>query len=374
MQNDRRLFLRQALSLAAAASLPSLFYFRAFAQALAEEGFFFVMGDVQGAYPIFTGQVTASVPGAALYSSGGRLARVKLPFIPHGFARSPASPLLFATFGKYDKHAAVFAVGETKPRWVVKERGRHFLGHGALSLDGKTIFATQNHEKKDQGMVGLFEATSGKRIGEIEAHGRHPHECRLTEKGELLVESSPFDKVGGNLLSWIDPASGKLLRQIPLDFGDDRLVSHFSTTEDGWVLCSGRTGGTSEGRPGLVAAVSPEGKLRVMSGSTEEMRSLLGETLSLAVDSSARRVAVTSPETGHIHVWNYGENKIEKVILAGLGTTGVAFEKESKKFYCVSRRTRSLRSFEAPSYQLEPALSSLKEWGRSSHLQLFYKG
>src|SRR5690606_2346530 len=171
---DRRHFLRAAGAGFAAALAPA-----AWARTLAADAVFataFVRRD--GSY------------GAAVLSEAGKvLHTVDLPDRGHDVTFDPVSgrSVVFArqpgTFAMVFDHK-----GREEPLTIASLPDRHFFGHGVFSHDGALLYATENDFDNAEGMVGVYDASSGfQRIGEFPTYGMGPHELLLLGDGRTLA-------------------------------------------------------------------------------------------------------------------------------------------------------------------------------------------
>lgn len=140
-----------------------------------------------------------------------------------------------------------------------------FQGHACYSADGKNIFTSEmindaaSPEKNGQGRIGVRDAQSYERIGDLESYGIEPHEIRLMPDNRTLViangglrpesdEQAPFYKaqsqqaqspadVMRSSLVFIDSSSGELIEQCILD-ESKASVRHVSVGSDGTVVAA----------------------------------------------------------------------------------------------------------------------------------------
>ncbi|WP_373974116.1 DUF1513 domain-containing protein [Chitinibacter sp. SCUT-21] len=64
---------------------------------------------------------------------------------------------------------------------------RHFFGHGLLTPDGSTLLTTENNDDTSAGLIGIYDAVSLKRLGEIPSGGIGPHELLWLSPGKILA-------------------------------------------------------------------------------------------------------------------------------------------------------------------------------------------
>src|SRR4029078_13049595 len=71
---------------------------------------------------------------------------------------------------------------------ILSAKDRPFYGHGAFTLDGKLLYATENNIATGKGLLGIYDASDGyRRLGEIASRGIGPHDIAFLPDGETLV-------------------------------------------------------------------------------------------------------------------------------------------------------------------------------------------
>ena len=111
----------------------------------------------------------------AISSEGEIVSRIPVGFRAHGLAEANN---LIAVFPRRPGNA--FALIEQSTFEIrgtyVAPTNRHFFGHGAFSRDGAYLLTTENDLDSLQGVIGIYDVVSGKRIDEINLPGAGPHE------------------------------------------------------------------------------------------------------------------------------------------------------------------------------------------------------
>lgn len=76
----------------------------------------------------------------------------------------------------------------TKPAaWAWAEPGRVFNGHLIASANGQRIYTTETDLQTGEGLVGMRDAVSLRKLAEWPTHGMDPHELLLDSSGNLWV-------------------------------------------------------------------------------------------------------------------------------------------------------------------------------------------
>ncbi len=208
--------------------------------------------------------------------------------------------------------------------------GRHFYGHGALSGDGRWLFATENAFDTGRGVVGVYDVHAGyQRVDEFDSHGTGPHELlRLPGSDVLAVANGGLrthpdfpreilnrDDMRPNL-ALLDMASGRALAIARAPHDWRQLSVRHLATDAGGRLCIGmQYQGPRDRRPPLVAfsdgdsfelAPAPPGVL-------ERMRNYCGSVKWL---DAAGCFAVTSPHEGIITTWSINDGFVAAIDVA----------------------------------------------------------
>ena len=149
-------------------------------------------------------QTPENTHGFALFSQDGNvLSEHRLVGRGHGFASNIATGWNVAFARAPGNFALAFKrAGDAPPLAFSAPEGRHFYGHGAFSIDGRFLYATENDFHNDAGVIGIYETGNAwRRIGEYPSGGIGPHEMLLAADGKSLWVAN------GGILT--HPESGK---------------------------------------------------------------------------------------------------------------------------------------------------------------------
>ncbi len=220
------------------------------------------------------------------------------------FARRPGSFAL-----AFDVHS------RGKPTVFATPNNRHFYGHGVFSADGRLLYATEHDIDTRQGLLGVYNATSGfARIGEIPTYGIGPHEVIMLSDGKTLAVANggiETDVKTGrkklNLdtmepsLAFIDSKTGALLAQHMQNGALHKLsIRHIAADARGAVWFGGQWQGATEESPELVGQASLDAPLHILESANQLGAKLAGYIGSVAMSGDGRVLAASAPRSGHI--------------------------------------------------------------------------
>lgn len=135
-----------------------------------------------------------------------------VPTRAHGLLLDPGGTLL-AVARRPGDWMVRWRPGAKRGQWAWAEAGRAFNGHLVGSADGRRLYTVETELDSGQGLVGVRDAVSLRKVAEWPTHGTDPHELLLDVDGTLLVAN------GGVSLQ---PETGR--RKLNLDGMDSCLV------------------------------------------------------------------------------------------------------------------------------------------------------
>ncbi|QPC94949.1 DUF1513 domain-containing protein [Mesorhizobium sp. INR15] len=308
---DRRDFLRAAGVGFMAAVAPS-----AWAQTLAADAVFataFVKRD--GSF------------GAAVLSEAGKvLHAISLPDRGHDVTFDPVSKRSVVFARQPGTFAVVFDhTGRDAPLTIASIPGRHFFGHGVFSSDGALLYATENDFDNAAGVVGVYDARAKfNRIGEFPTYGMGSHELLLLGDGKTLaianggIETHPdYGRAELNIATMkpsyvlVDRVSGGLIEKHELPLALHQLsIRHMDADPSGtvWFGCQYRGPGTD--RPLLVGRAVRGKDLQLLDMPTDVLSGFRNYIGSVAANSAAGTIAVSSPEGNSLAVIDIASGRI----------------------------------------------------------------
>lgn len=258
-------------------------------------------------------QKTGGGYGAALLTERGEVvSTIALPDRGHDITYSPQAGRGVVFARQPGTFAVVFdPTGNAAPQTLTSPEGRHFYGHGVFSPNGKLLYATEADFEAGQGVIGVYDATSGfKRIAEFPTFGIGPHELLLMPDGKTLVIANggilthpDYGRTELNLdtmepsVAFVDTASGTLVGQLKLDGGLHQLsIRHMAIDahQRVWFGCQYR--GPADDRPQLVGYATMNGKIELIELPPDTLGDLRNYIGSVAATADGTTVGVASPE------------------------------------------------------------------------------
>ncbi len=275
----------------------------------------------------FAGELWASAQGSEpgsfelLVASAQRVhTRFKSEVRGHGLAVNPAAPERIVMFGRRPERLGI--VGDLVSGDVVARfecaSGRHLAGHGCFSADGARLFVVEADLVTGEGMIAVLDATTLERLGEFASYGIGPHEVALMPDGTTLVIANGglVTEPGGrdpiNLdtmrssLVYMDARNGALLSEHTVPESKASL-RHLAVAEDGTVAVvmqiQREALADQDPRP-LVGIHMPGAALEALVDGLEIGTAMDDYAGAVALDSTSRAVAVTSPRGNLVAYWN----------------------------------------------------------------------
>lgn len=279
----------------------------------------------------------------ALYGmdeAGEELFRIPLPGRAHAGAAHPTRPLAVVFARRPGTFALVLdcAAGAEIAR-IESPEGRHFMGHGCFSHDGRLLLTAENDFANSRGAIGLWRVQDWQRVGQWDSHGIGPHDI------EPLPDSAAYVIANGGIqthpdhgreklnletmrpnLAYIDD-SGRLLDRVELP-GDMHQASirHLSVRGDGLVAFAMQfEGDVAEAVP-LLGLHRIGTAPRLLTADAVAQLGLSGYVGAVAFSRDGREVAISSPVGGQIHVFAVDEarflRRVSRPDVCGLGLAG----------------------------------------------------
>ena len=288
------------------------------------------------------------IDGGALIGADG-FTGISLPGRAHAITRLPWGEVVL--IGRRPGTFAAFVNPgdpEADVRLFAPAAGHRFAGHAALSPDGRTLATSEIDAETGTGSVMLRDASSGAPRAMFPA-GIEPHDLLFAGAGSRLVvaiggiaraaEVKGPAINAGNIESAIlemDPNSGAILKrhELPADMKSLSL-RHMALTPDGENIAFGmQDQDRSLTRP-LMGCLSLGGRIELLPLPTEDEGRLRAYIGSVAVDSSGRYVAATSPKGGVVGLWSLmGGNWLGGFVLADV--CGLTPDKDPACFWATS--------------------------------------
>lgn len=125
---------------------------------------------------------------------------------------------------------------------------RHFYGHACYSLDGSTLYVTENDTQTLDGKIGIYDTHRDyQKVAEFDSHGIGPHELIMHPDGDTLVianggikteqasrEELNLDSMRPSLV-YLNRHDGTLLEQVTPKH-NQMSVRHLAMHNDGTVM------------------------------------------------------------------------------------------------------------------------------------------
>lgn len=254
-----------------------------------------------------------------LGAAGERRFRIALPARGHAGCGHPtrAEAVVFARRPGAFALVVECAMGDVRHRLAPPE-GRQFNGHGAFLDEGRLLATSEQVAATSEGVLGLWDAATYARVGEVATGGLGPHDLRLLPDGRLLVANGgiatdPTDRTKLNLdtmrpnLAVVDPLGDRVAAVAELDPAMRQAsIRHLAVRADGLAAFAMQWEGDPAVPLPLLGLRAPDGALTLAAPPEAEARLMDGYAGSVAFSGDGAEVAITSPRGGRVQRFDAG--------------------------------------------------------------------
>ncbi|MBL8791292.1 MAG: DUF1513 domain-containing protein [Rhizobiales bacterium] len=211
---------------------------------------------------------------------------------------------------------------------------RQFCGHGVFSSDGALLYATENDDVTNQGVIGIYDATDAyRRVDEVPSFGIGPHDITLSPDGDQLLianggmRTNPEtgrdvlveDDAPPNLVR-LNLRTKKAVERVELPSQLRKLsIRHLDARSDGTVAFGCQHQGDEEELPPLVGLWTARGDCRLLECPDIALARMKNYVGSVAFNTDGTLLAATSPHGGQVMLWSMNDRRF----LAGVPKTDV---------------------------------------------------
>ena len=257
------------------------------------------------------------VDGVAVAANKTPVRLIFTTFLPHAIAIDPNHAGRAAVFEKHGPGACYVDLlrGEVLTP-ITTASSRHFYGHGAYSVDGNRLYATESLlDDAFRGALVIRDAKTLQQLGTMPTFGTAPHDCILLDDGTTMVVTNGGGPLRGGAapnICYIDIPSETLLEEVKLK-APRFNAGHIAITPRGdlAMVSAPRTGLPNKSRSLGAVSLKPKGQpLVTMSKPKKVVQRMKGETLSVLIQQPQQRVLATHPEGDMITMWSLSEGKL----------------------------------------------------------------
>jgi hypothetical protein len=261
-----------------------------------------------------------------LSESGETIREVALPARGHDLAIDAVHGRAVAFARRPGTFAVAFDItGRIEPQVLLSPADRHFFGHGAVSADGRLLFATENDFKAGRGVIGVYDASGGyRRIGEFPCHGIGTHEAILLPDGRTLavanggIETHPA--YGRDMLNlatmepsfcFVEAATGDLLARYDLGPRLRHLsIRHMAIAADGQIWFGAQWEGDPMETPSLVGRASLDEGIALTETPAPQLHAMQRYVGAMAASRDGSVICASAPRGGLIAYWSAETGKM----------------------------------------------------------------
>ena len=199
------------------------------------------------------------------------------------------------------------------------EQGRHLLGHGSFSADGRYLYTSETDYQKGSGLIVVRDADNYQLLAQWPSYGIGPHEIKLLPDGNTLVvanggllthpssgrEVLNLDTMASNL-SYINVADGKQLAEFRLP-ETKASIRHLDVAADGTVVFATQLQRQAAGHENIISlgGVHKPGKGLELFQQPQAVIAQLNDYVgSVAVNNRSRIAGFTSPRGNLVAFWH----------------------------------------------------------------------
>ncbi len=243
--------------------------------------------------------------------------KIPLPARGHAAATHPSRPEAVA----FARRPGTFAIvidcisGQVITR-LHAPTNRHFYGHGTYASDGDLLFTTENDYEAGAGRIGVWDVARGYiRVDEWDSGGIGPHDIkRLHHSETLVVANGGIDthpdtgRTKLNIpsmqpnLTYIEDGSVVDVAMLPPQMHKNS-IRHLAVSQRGAVAFGMQWQGDQMAQS-LVGTHHRGCAIELLTVATEQVRQLDNYIGSIAYSADGKKIAVTSPRGGVVHLYD----------------------------------------------------------------------
>ena len=205
---------------------------------------------------------------------------------------------------------------------VSSAHDRHFFGHGVFAADGQYLYTTENAYQQKHGVIGVYDTSDYRRIGEFHSGGIGPHQLALLSDGETLVIASGgilthpdqprkelnLDTMQSSLI-YLDSRSGQVIDQFMPSLAQ-MSIRHLAVSDKDQVIIGVQFQGARSELLPLVLSHQGETQLQPMIANDSHWLSQNQYIASIAIDNSRQIAVTTSPRGNSISLWDMNSHTL----------------------------------------------------------------
>ncbi|CUH68437.1 hypothetical protein TG4357_03580 [Thalassovita gelatinovora] len=204
-------------------------------------------------------------------------------------------------------------------------QGRHFMGHGAFTADGRLLLTPENDFEQGTGQIGIWDRTTQyTRVGEFASGGVGPHDIvRLPGSDHFVIANGGIDTHPESGRTPLNLATMRAnLALFDLDYGATEIteldialrlnsIRHLSLRSDGMVGFAMQWQGNSSDVPPLIGLYHPGSvkEPQLMQAPDALHRGMKNYAGSIAFSADGNQIAISSPRGGMVQAFDVAETR-----------------------------------------------------------------
>jgi hypothetical protein len=240
---------------------------------------------------------------------------IRNTFLGHDVAIDPSKPHQASVFEKKGPGACQVDLRDGKVlRPITTADNQHFYGHGAYSMDGAILYATESVLDDDyRGVLTVRDASTLELLGELPTYGTSPHDCWLIDDGKTMVVANGGGHINGGAMpnvTYVDIASEALIERVEMP--KPRFnAGHLAISENGdlAVVSAPRDGlANPHQQLGAVTLIRKGQEPTTLERPSSITEAMFGEALSVVLYEPEDLVMVTHPDGNMVSMWKLSDN------------------------------------------------------------------
>lgn len=288
----------------------------------------------------------------------GNAKTIQTPCLAHSFQVYPGEEHIVMGVSKFGTHLSVVDFKNSKIIKSINPKGnRKFYGHTCWAPDGNYFYSTQVDSLTGATFLVLYDKKNLKSVNEYQFSKGGAHDLAfLPDSKTLAITTSGIifsnyknkrigTRVDHSKLIFFDSEKGSVVDEKTLS-DQSQFFGHLKIGSNGRVYLISSVfenfKGSHKASAGMVFDTALNDPVTTWEIPTNIRKKLRGELLSIELNESIDRLAVSNPTGGQVMLFSLKDRKFLSAI--DNATTGLAWDQESNILYGAHRQETSVKS------------------------------